>query len=179
MKKLTAIIAVAMTAAMTTTMSADANAATQTSKFLIFVDNGKQAGEQIVERDDDGLTRVRFIFKDNGRGPELTEQFRLGTDGTMTQYSVKGNSTFGAVVDESFEHQGELASSHSSSEKGQAKVNGSAMYVPMNSSFEFASATITALASRADGKLLLNDHVAAGSNEGALQRSMGYAAKRE
>jgi hypothetical protein len=138
-----------------------------------------------VERDDDGLTRVHVIFKDNGRGPELTEQFRLGTDGTLTQYSVKDHSTFGALVDESFERQGELASWHSSSEKGQIEIKGTAMYVPVNSSFEFASATITALASRADGKLLLEalvtatDHVAAGSNEGALRRSMGYAAKRD
>ena len=70
-------------------------------KYLIIAENGKQIGEQAVERQDDGLTKVRFIFKNNGRGPELTEQFRMGADGVMTEYSVKGNSTFGAVLSSS------------------------------------------------------------------------------
>ena len=38
-----------------------------TTKYLIFVENGKQAGEQIVQRDDNGLIKVRFIFKDYPR----------------------------------------------------------------------------------------------------------------
>ncbi|MGH8105419.1 MAG: hypothetical protein ACREO2_03820, partial [Arenimonas sp.] len=69
-------------------------------RYVILVDGGKQAGEQIVERGDDGLTKVRFIFKDNGRGPELNEEFRLAADGTFSEYQVKGNTTFGSVVDE-------------------------------------------------------------------------------
>lgn len=123
--------------------------------YIILVDNGKQAGEQTVERGDDGVTRVHFIFKDNGRGPELDEQIRYADDGTISEYSVKGASTFGAPVDEHFSRKGDQAEWHSTSETGSKTVSGSAFYVPLNSSFELASASIGAIARRPDGKLPL------------------------
>ncbi|MYM32788.1 amidohydrolase family protein [Duganella sp. FT94W] len=131
-----------------------AHAAT-TTRYLIISENQKQIGEQVVERLDDGLTKVRFIFKNNGRGPELTEQFRLGADGVMTEYSVKGNSTFGAVVDEQFSRKGDQAEWKSTSEQGRKTVTGPATYLPLNSSFEVVSMTITALAKNPGGKLAL------------------------
>ena len=131
-----------------------AHAAT-TTQYLIISENSKQIGEQVEERLDDGLTKVRFIYKNNGRGPELTEQFRLGADGTMTDYSVKGNSTFGAVVDERFARNGGQAEWKSTSEQGKKAVDGPAAYLPLNSSFAVASTMITALAASPDGKLAL------------------------
>jgi len=124
-------------------------------KYLIIAENGKQIGEQAVERQDDGLTKVRFIFKNNGRGPELTEQFRMGADGVMTEYSVKGNSTFGAVVDERFARNGGQAEWKSTSEQGTKAVSGPAGYLPLNGSFEVVSAYITALAAAPEHKLAL------------------------
>ena len=141
---MTRILALAIAAA----FGVSAHAATTTTRYDIHVENGKRAGEQVVERDDDGTTRVRYIFKDNGRGPELTEQFRVATDGTISQYSVKGNSTYGAVVDEQFQRTGDQATWRSTSEKGSKAINGAALYVPLNSSFEVASVAITALAAR-------------------------------
>ena len=131
-----------------------AQAAT-TTRYLIISENTKQIGEQVVERLDDGLTKVRFIYKDNGRGPELAEQFRVGPDGTMTEYSVKGNSTYGAVVDEQFTRKGDQAEWKSTSEQGKKTVSGPAVYLPLNASFEVQSAAITALAATPDGKLPL------------------------
>ena len=131
-----------------------AQAAT-TTKYLIISENTKQIGEQVVERLDDGLTKVRFIYKDNGRGPELTEQFRLGPDGTMTEYSVKGNSTFGAVVDEHFIRKGDQAEWKSTSEQGKQTISGPAAYLPLNGSFEVESVAIAALAATPDAKLAL------------------------
>lgn len=131
-----------------------AHAAT-TTRYLIISENQKQIGEQVVERQDDGLTKVRFIYKDNGRGPELTEQFRLGADGTMTDYAVKGNSTFGAVVDEQFSRHGDHAEWKSTSEQGSVNVSGPALYLPLNSSFEAESVAIAALAKAPQGKLAL------------------------
>ncbi|MGZ8290050.1 MAG: amidohydrolase family protein [Telluria sp.] len=145
------ILALAIAAA----FGVSAHAATTTTRYDIHVENGKRAGEQVVERDDDGMTRVRFIFKDNGRGPELTEQFRVGPDGTISQYSVKGNSTYGAVVDEHFERTGDQAAWRSTSEKGGKAITGPAIYVPLNSSFEVASVAITALAARPDASMPL------------------------
>jgi imidazolonepropionase-like amidohydrolase len=124
-------------------------------RYVILVDGGKQAGEQVVEHGDDGLTKVRFIFKDNGRGPELNEEFRVADDGTFSEYRVTGNSTFGAVVDDKFERKNNVASWASTSEKGSQKVSGTALYIPLNSSFAVGSASIAALAKRPDGKLPL------------------------
>lgn len=129
--------------------------AASTTKYVIYTESGKQMGEQVVERQDDGVTKVRFIYKNNGRGPELTEQFRVGADGTMTEYAVKGNSTFGAVVDDRFERKGDQAEWKSTSEQGKKTVAGPAAYVPLNSSFEVISTAITALAAAPDNKLPL------------------------
>ncbi len=131
-----------------------AQAATST-KYLIISESGKQIGEQAVEHQDDGLTKVRFIFKNNGRGPELTEQFRMGADGVMSEYSVKGNSTFGAVVDERFERKGDQAEWKSTSEQGKKAVSGPAGYLPLNGSFETVSAYITALDAAPGHKMAL------------------------
>jgi hypothetical protein len=141
--------------AVAATLGTSASAATTATRYDIHVEGGKRAGEQVVERDDDGATRVRFIFKDNGRGPELTEQFRVGADGTMSQYSVTGNSTYGAVVNEHFERVGDQASWRSTTEKGGKAVSGPALYVPLNSSFEVSSVALAALAARPDASVPL------------------------
>jgi len=124
-------------------------------RYVILIDGGKQAGEQVVERGDDGLTKVHFIFKDNGRGPELDEEFRLAADGTFSEYRVKGNTTFGSAVDERFIRKNNVASWSSSSEKGRRKVSGPALYIPLNSSFEVFSASLAAMAKSPDGSLPL------------------------
>ncbi|MCU6497970.1 amidohydrolase family protein [Rugamonas sp. A1-17] len=141
--------------ALSMAFAAQVATAAANTKYLIIAENGKQIGEQAVERQDDGLTKVRFIFKNNGRGPELTEQFRMGADGVMTEYSVKGNSTFGAVVDERFARNGGQAEWKSTSEQGTKAVSGPAGYLPLNGSFEVVSAYITALAAAPEHKLAL------------------------
>ncbi len=68
-----------------------------TTNYVALVNGGTtKAGHQTVTRDGDGTTRVEFIFKDNGRGPELKEEFKLGKDGTFISYHVAGQSTPGA-----------------------------------------------------------------------------------
>lgn len=129
--------------------------AASTTKYLIISENAKQIGAQITERLDDGTTKVRFEFKNNGRGPDLTEQFRMTADGSMTSYSVQGNSTFGAVVNERFERKGDQAEWKSTSEQGQKTVKGAAGYLPLNSSFEVVSAYIGVLAAAPDHKMAL------------------------
>lgn len=136
-------------------LASPASHAAEKLRYVILVDGGKQAGEQVVERTDDGLTKVRFIFKDNGRGPELNEEFRLADDGTFSDYRVTGNSTFGAVVEDRFERKNNLATWVSTSEKGSAEVSGPAFYIPLNSSFEVFSASLNAMSKRPDGKLPL------------------------
>lgn len=127
----------------------------ETIRYLALVDGGKQAGQQTVVHGDDGVTRVDFIFKDNGRGPELKEQYTLNPDGTFNTYQVSGESTFGAKVDETFRLEGNRASWKSTSDQGSQPVAPGAQYSPLGGTPQSASAAITALAARADGKLPL------------------------
>lgn len=125
------------------------------SRMLLFVADGTKAGEQTVTRSDDGLVKVRYIFKDNGRGPEIEERFRLAADGTFSEYHAKGTTTFGSTIDEHFTRKGDKAEWRSTSEKGSRVVSGAAFYVPLRGSIESASQSIAALAARPDGKLPL------------------------
>ena len=124
-------------------------------KYLALVDGGKQAGQQLVTHGDDGVTRAEFIFKDNGRGPELKEEFTLAPDGTFARYQVKGTSTFGAPVDESFSRTGDQAEWHSTSDNGTQAVGGIGMYTPLGGSPEAFSVAMSALSKLEDGKLPL------------------------
>ena len=129
--------------------------AAETLRYVALVDNGKQAGHQIVTTGEDGVTRVDYIFKDNGRGPELKEEFRLAPDGTFTSYRVTGSTTFGAPVDESFGRDGNKAWWKSTSDKGEQAVDGTALYSPLGGTPAGLSVAFAALAKRPDGKLPL------------------------
>jgi Amidohydrolase family len=128
--------------------------ATETLRYVLTTSDGRVAGEQMVERSDDGRTRVRFTFKDNGRGPELEERFRLAGDGTLSEYAVRGQAEMGGPVDERFSLGGVLARWHSPAESGQARVSGAAFYMPRDASYEPVSASIGA-AARAGGQIAL------------------------
>lgn len=129
--------------------------AAQTTRYLALVDGGKQAGQQVVNVADDGTTTVEFVFKDNGRGPELKETYTLAEDGTYRTYAVKGSSTFGALVDESFQRNGDQVSWKSKSDSGQSTLSGTGLYAPLGGTPAGMSVALGALAKRADGKLPL------------------------
>lgn len=119
--------------------------AAQTTRYVIQAESGAKIGEQVVERGDDGLTKVKFYIKDNGRGPELEETFRFAKDGSLSAYSAKGKSELGAEVNDNFKREGERAEWRSASEGGQANIQGKALYLPLVSSFEVNSQAIAML----------------------------------
>ena len=129
--------------------------AAETIKYIALVDGGKQAGGQTVVHGDDGVTRVDFIFKDNGRGPELKEEYVLAADGTFATYSVKGTSTFGAPVDENFRVENSVAMWKSTADAGEQPLVEGAAYSPLGGSPQSLSVAFSALSRRADGKLPL------------------------
>lgn len=129
--------------------------AAETIRYVALVDGGTQAGQQVVTHGDDGVTEVEFIFKDNGRGPELQERFTLADDGTFQTYKVSGTSTFGAPVEESFSRDGDRVKWQSTSDRGQKTVAGTAQYVPLGGTPAGFSVAIGALSQRDDGKLPL------------------------
>ncbi|MBN6148822.1 amidohydrolase family protein [Xanthomonas sp. AmX2] len=127
----------------------------QTLRYVALVDGGKQAGQQTVSTGEDGVTRVDYVFKDNGRGPELKEQYTLAEDGTFASYQVQGTSTFGAPVNERFTRDGNRVQWKTTSDQGQQTLAGSAQYWPLGGTPASTSAAVTALTRRADGKLPL------------------------
>lgn len=129
--------------------------AAETIEYLALVDGGKQAGHQTVVHGDDGVTRVDFLFKDNGRGPELKEEYVLAADGTFATYSVKGTSTFGAPVDENFRVENGVAIWKSTSDVGEQPLVAGAAYSPLGGSPQGLAVAFTALTRRSDGKLPL------------------------
>lgn len=129
--------------------------AAETLRYVALVHGGKQAGQLVVERGDDGVARADFIFKDNGRGPELKEEYELAADGTFKRYQVKGSSTFGAPVDESFVREGDVGKWKSTSDAGEKSLAGTALYTPLGGTPAAYSVAIAALSKRADGKLPL------------------------
>ena len=122
---------------------------------MVLLIQGKPSGEQVVERTADGLVRVHFSYRDNGRGPDLDEEFRLAPEGGFSEYRIKGTTTFGSVVDEHFRRDGDHATWTSTSEHGERTVHGPAMYAPLNGTFEAASVAIASAAANAEGKLPL------------------------
>ncbi len=101
-------------------------------RWFILVDNGKVAGEQTVACEADGECRGRFIFKDNGRGPEIEERWRVAADGTYDTYVATGATTFGSTVDERFTRDGAEATWTSSTEQGRSGEAAGRFYVPFN-----------------------------------------------
>jgi Amidohydrolase family len=140
---------------LTLVMLPGAVGAAETVEYLALVDGGKQAGHQTVVHGDDGVTRVDFLFKDNGRGPELKEEYVLATDGTFATYAVKGTSTFGAPVDESFRVENGVAIWKSTSDAGEQPLTAGAAYSPLGGSPQSLAVAFSALGRRADGKLPL------------------------
>ena len=132
-----------------------AASAAETIRYVALVDGGAQAGQQVVTHRDDGVTEVDFIFKDNGRGPELQERFTLADDGTFQTYQVSGTSTFGAPVEESFSRDGDRVEWQSTSDKGEKTVSGTAQYVPLGGTPAGFSVAVGALSKRPDQTLPL------------------------
>ena len=124
-------------------------------RYVALVDGGKKAGEQVVTVGDDGVTRVEFVFKDNGRGPELKEQYTLSPDGTYRDYQVKGTATFGAKIDESFSVDDGKATWKSTSDQGSQTFEEGALYAPLAGTPQTATVTISAMAKRPGMRLPL------------------------
>lgn len=101
--------------------------AAETQEYVILR-QGKPAGYKTVVKGDDSVYRSDYYYKDNGRGPELKEEFTLRPDGTYERFKVTGKTTFGSSVDESFTRAGDRVEWRSTSDQGATTVSGQALY---------------------------------------------------
>ncbi len=124
-------------------------------RYTILVDNGLKAGEQIVDVADNGDTKVRFIFKDNGRGPELNETIKLNANGIPVAYQASGKTTFGSVINESFRLDGNKANWSTGGANQTASSDGKALYLAVDGSAHMTSLAISAMAKAGKNSLPL------------------------
>jgi len=103
-------------------------------EWVIIVDSGKRGGQIVANCRDARTCDVNYIFKDNGRGPEVAEQFELAADGTFSRYRAKGATTFGSRIDERFEVRGERGRWQSTTERGDTDAAKGKLYLPLNGS---------------------------------------------
>ncbi len=129
--------------------------AADSTRYIALVNGGKDKAGHLVTTGTGKRYKVDFLFKDNGRGPELKEEYTLAADGTFTSYKVKGVSTFGSLVNESFSRSGNSVRWKSTSDKGEQPVSGTALYAPLGGTPQAMSVALTALAKAPDGKLPL------------------------
>ncbi len=129
--------------------------ADQEYAYTILVDNGVKAGEQLVKIKEDGQISVRYIFKDNGRGPELDEKISLNEAGFIESYLAKGNTTFGSVINETFKVEGNKASWSTGQQQSSASYQQNALYLPVDGSPYFSSIAIAAMAKSGKNSLPL------------------------
>jgi hypothetical protein len=136
-------------------LAANGAHAAEDIRYTGLVNGGRDvAGHLLVSRTGDRY-RVDYRFKDNGRGPELTERYTLAADGTFSRYQVKGVSTFGSLVEETFVRDGGRARWKSTSDAGEQPSAGTALYSPLGASPQALSVALAALARQPDGKLPL------------------------
>ncbi|MGO9466604.1 MAG: amidohydrolase family protein [Isosphaeraceae bacterium] len=135
-----------LVAILTVLAAAPAQAGSTTRYTVLF--QGKPSGAQTTQVTDDGTVTVDYSYRDNGRGPDLKEEFTLAPDGTILRYSAQGKSTFGAPIDDSFTRRNGRAEWKSLADQGGANGSNPAAYVPVEPSPEVLMRIVRAVALR-------------------------------
>lgn len=126
--------ALALAALATSTLLGAAVSEAAPRRWVILVDGGHRAGEQVVDCQGDGRCTSRYVFKDNGRGPEIIEQFRLSRDRVFAEYRATGTTTFGSRVDERYTTVKGVGRWQSTTERGESRDAAGRLYLPLNGS---------------------------------------------
>ena len=91
-----------------------------------------QVGGHLVSRIDlQGAVRNEFTYRDNGRGPDMTEEYVLDADRAVQRYRVSGKSTFGSEIKEHFERTSGRVRWNSTVDSGEQPAPSEAMYLPV------------------------------------------------
>jgi Amidohydrolase family len=127
--------------------------------YNLYAQDLKKAGEQTIEilEKPDGTQniKVNYIYKNNGRGPEIIESMNLDSDGFPTFYQSAGQSTMGSKIDEVLKTEKNSYIWESTSEKGQASTDTKAHYVPLNGTHLFMQTSFNLLLKSKSKKIKL------------------------
>ena len=94
---------------------------------------GTQVGQLEAEHNA-GNTQVDYEYRNNGRGPTITESVAIGENGLPTNWSISGATTFGNKVDEQFVLTGGEASWKDATGAGNTSPAEPSIYVAKDAS---------------------------------------------
>ena len=124
-----------------------------TYKYSVIV-QGQVSGAQTTTTAPDGRVTVDFSFRNNGRGPDVREEMLVDGDGTQRSHRLKGKSTFGAPIDESYSRDAGKAEWRSQADRGERPVSRPMAYFPISeASSETLALLVRALLRQPSGKL--------------------------
>jgi hypothetical protein len=119
-------IALAIIVAMSSVAIAD------TARFTVIY-GGKNIGHLTAETNG-GETRIDYDYKNNGRGPTITETIGLDANGLPTAWTITGITTFSGKVAEHFSRKGSRAEWVDSTGKGSAAIGKPSLYIAQSGS---------------------------------------------
>jgi len=131
--------------------TASAANAPEATHFTVLV-GGTEIGALDVTPSDGGYG-VEFEYRNNGRGPTISERVALNADGMPTDWVIDGASTFGNPIHERFEFQDNQASWTDATGSDQAVLEETAFYVPQDGSPYWLAIAARALMAAGDDGL--------------------------
>jgi len=129
---------------------ASAGAGAQTPQRFTISLQGQVAGAMVTMADEQGRFRVDYSYRDNGRGPDLKEEFSVDVQGTPVSYRGSGTSTFGGEIRESYAWAAGQGEWTSLVDQGRRAVEPGALYYPVEGSPEFVAQLARSLLARPD-----------------------------
>ena len=107
-------------------------ATAQDEKFEVYA-GGVHIGHLDATRSGEAIS-IDYDYKNNGRGPTVSEAIVLDERGYPVAVSITGSTTFGSVIDESFSRDGNTARWRDSGGDGSSEIEGAAFYVAQSGS---------------------------------------------
>lgn len=94
---------------------------------------GTQVG-QLEAVHKEGDTQIDYEYRNNGRGPTITESVVIGENGLPSKWTVSGASTFGNKIDEQFVLSGDEASWKDATGSGNTRPAEPSIYIAQDAS---------------------------------------------
>ena len=114
---------------------------------------GEDTGHLTVVREDAQIS-IDFDYKQNGRGPTITEDITLDERGFPVDWKITGKTTFGSPVDEYFRADDGVARWRDATGPGSSQFDGEPAFYIEQSGSSYANALLAkALLSSEDGRL--------------------------
>lgn len=124
--------------------------AAETKRYSV-VSSGEKVGSLVATIDGSSVD-LDYIVRNNGRGPKWIEHIETGKDGRVVNWTIKGESTFGAAIDEEYVWADGRSAWRSQADAGEVASPSPAVYVANDSSPWSSGVYVRALLKAKDGK---------------------------